>query len=228
MAVYLSQFSIVCKNVWLSGTSYYTKYKPTSLVVLVLYCMYTLCGLVVSPTILSTNLQSSCTSSLLSVHNVWLSGTSYYNNYKLTSLVVLIIYCQYTMYGPVVRSTIPTTDLLVNLPQFSTACKNVWLSSSPDYTKYRPGSLFDLVLYCLYTMYSSVVRSSILSTNLLVQLLQFLYWLYTMYCSVIRPTELSINLLVQFTMHGSALRLTILSIDLVIQLFLFSIACKNG
>ena len=173
MAVYFSQFSIVCKNVWLRGTSYYTKYKSTSLVVLVLYCMHTMYGLVVRPTIQSTNLLSNFTSSLLSVHNVWLSGTSYYTKYKLTSLVVLIIYCQYTMYGPVVRPTIPTTigptiDLVVNLPQISTACKNVWLSSSSDYTKYRPSSIFVLVLYYLYTMYSLVVRPTILSTNLLV------------------------------------------------------------
>ena len=56
LAVYLSQFSIVCKIVWLSGTSYYTKYEPSSLVVLVLYCLYTMYGSAVRPTILSTDL----------------------------------------------------------------------------------------------------------------------------------------------------------------------------
>ena len=121
LVVYLSQYFFACENGWLSGTSSYTKYRPSSLVVLVLYCLYKLYGSVARPTILSTTQQSRSSSCLMPVDNVWISGTSYYTKYKPTSLVVLVLYCLYTNYGSAVRLTLLSTDLVVQLFQFSTA-----------------------------------------------------------------------------------------------------------
>ena len=113
LVVYLSQFSIVCKNVCLSGTSYYTKYRPSSLIVIVFFCLYTIYSSVVRPTIISTDLAVYLSKFFIVCKNVWLSGTSYYTKYKPTSLVVLALYCLYKIYGLVVRPTTLSINLLV-------------------------------------------------------------------------------------------------------------------
>ena len=75
------------------------------------------------------------------------------------------------MYGSVVRPTILGINLVVYFFSSLLPVYNVWLSGTSYYTKYRPSSLFVLVLYCLCTMYGLAVRPTILSTDLVVYLL---------------------------------------------------------